>query len=479
MPEVTRSVAYARVHKSLQYLLQLLPQAARVLSAVLVSSFPYHTESGRAHIVFVKNLLRITEYAPELRAHVLNLITERLVKIDVQVQVDLEDLTDEVGESLIDKIPQSRPGLLEDMDESDDDDSDSDNGNKEEAAESRQTKDIIRNVEKMDSILDVMFTYYDQEFSSIAVDQQINVIDTLLSQFPTIILPTYRSRHTQFLLFHFVQQSPTYIDTFVGACVQIAFDRKQPALVRQASAAYLASFVARGKHVPPNIVRDAFDYIGTELIRLRRAYEPNCKGPDLRRYSSYYSLAQALLYIFCFRWRDLELRSDDDNESDDSAPTFGQMHHWRKGVKEALSVNIFSKLNPLKVCSPAIVTEFARMANHLGVVYVYHLLETNKRVRLSHLSRDSTITSAYGVPTRETALSVIADESHLHLDEYFPFDPYHLPRSKQWIEKDYQEWEGLPDVNDGEDSDTQSEDRDATDSDLEEGTETDRTVRSS
>ena len=446
---------------------------------MLVDAFPHETDTKRTHKIYVENILKLIEYAPELRTDVLALITERLVKLDVGVQEDLEDLAEDVGEGLVEKVSKVEQDLLEDEDDSDGSDTESEDEEEDEDEEAQRTKDIMRNVEKMDGILDILFAHYDQAFSSHAVENQIGTVETLLSQFVTTVLPAQRSRHTQFLLFHFAQQSPTYIDTFVGTCVEITFDRKSKSpIMRQASAAYLASFVARGMHVPANIVRDVFDYIGSELERLRREYEPTCKGPDLRRYSSFYSLVQALLYIFCFRWRDLQVNPDEEDEDDDLALSYSRGHQWRVGVKDALAQNIFSKLNPLKVCSPAIVTEFARVAHHLGAAYVYHLLETNKRVRTSQSSAAATADYKHSQPDRETALSMSADDSHQHLDEYFPFDPYHLPKSKRWIEGDYRDWAGIPDLDDEQESDSEGDEDDTIDSDAEEGTETDETGRS-
>ena len=232
--------------------------------------------------------------------------------------------------------------------------------------------------------------------------------------------------------------------------------------------------MSRGSQVPANIVRDVFDYIGSELNRLRKQYEPGCRGPDLRRYSAYYSLVQALMYIFCFRWRDLEYSSGDDDSEDDQYPLpYEVEHRWRVGVKETLALNIFSThLNPLKVCSPAIVTEFAKITNHLGIIYVYGLLETNKRIHLSQHA-GSTLSGSYGQLSRETALSARRDENQYHLDEYFPFDPYHLPRSRKWVDSDYRQWSGIPGLDDEQVNDSESEGDEAVD--LDEGTATDQT----
>ena len=390
----------------------------------------------------------------------------------MQVQVDLEDLAEDFDDGLVQGVPQLRNDEDDDMDDSDNSDDESETGDETGDAEAQRTKVIQRNVEKMDTILDLLFSHYDCMFSNSTAEDRVRAFSILQSHFDTIILPTHRARHTQFLIFHFSQTSSIFIDSFVSHCAGVTLDRNQPAMVRQGAAAYLASFVARGKHVPASDVRTVFGYVSRELDRLQVDYEPSCRGPNLRRYSTYYILVQALLYIFCFRWRELETRPEEDFDDDDDLPSpYVDEHQWIPGVKETFERHIHSKLNPLKVCSPVIVTEFARVAYRLGLVYVYSILETNKRIRLSQFS--STPNTEYGQPHRETALSARKDESHQHLDEYFPFDPYHLPRSKRWVEGDYREWTDLPGVED--EQGVESESDEDTDSGVEEGTGTDET----
>ncbi|KAL9604830.1 MAG: hypothetical protein Q9219_000278 [cf. Caloplaca sp. 3 TL-2023] len=467
LPRLPRSQIYARVHKTLQYLLQIVPSACRVHLSILTDVFPHQSDSRRAHVVYVHNLLKITDYAPVLQTDILALITERLVKIDLQVQEDLEDLAEDAEEGVVQHLPRAGNDMSKTLDDPEDTDDDSDS-DEEMDEETLRTREIAKNVGKMDSILEMLFTYYDQQSSASSAKNPTLFLDTLLSQFQTIILPTHRSRHTQFILFHFIQQSPRYIDIFVGMCAQASLDKRKPAVMRQAAAAYLASFVARGTHVSTDIVQEVWDYLSTELKRLYREYEPGCRGPDPERYSIYYSIVQALLYIFCFRWRDLECGPGENFEDAALPSIYDEERHWRAGVKETFQLNIFSKLNPLKVCSSAIVTEFAQIASQLQVVFVYHILETNKRIRISRRSGPSSYTQV----NRETALSVRHDDEHQHLDEYFPFDPYHLPRSKRWIEGDYREWKGIPRLDDGKEAESESEAEVAVDSDGEDAPST-------
>lgn len=447
-----------------------------MLSSVLTSRFPNSSDSKRAHVSFVHNLLKIIDYAPELQSEILSLITERLVKVDVQVQVDLEDLAEDAGDGVVQGISDLQSRITEEIDGEDDSEDDSDDRDDEDIdPDAQRAKEIMGNVEKLDVILDILFSYYAPLFSESSGQARDSALEILLSQFTTIVLPTYRSRHTQFLLFHFAQTSPALIDRFVGTCVQFAFDKTHPAIMRQSAAAYLASFVARGIHVSSSIIRDVFDSISNQLSIYRKEYEPSCRGPDRRRYSNYYSLLQALLYIFCFRWRDLEAGPGEQADNDDIPLLDDVPHMWIPGIKETLAQNIFSKLNPLKVCSPAIVSEFAKIANHLGIIYVFHLLETNKRLRLSQFTGCLERDTSYNLPERETALSGRKEESYQQLDEYFPFDPYHLPRSKRWIEGDYREWKAIPGLDDDRDDGAESDEEDEDEGTLvdEEGTGTD------
>src|SRR5438046_1453113 len=124
---VTRREVYTRLHMALKYLLHLVPSASATLSPILSVSFPFSTESKKVHVTYIRNLIELTEYAPELKSEIFALITERLVKIDVQVQVDLEDLEEDVEDNVIQDVSLSNRESLADFDgESDESDTDSD-----------------------------------------------------------------------------------------------------------------------------------------------------------------------------------------------------------------------------------------------------------------------------------------------------------------------------------------------------------------
>ncbi|RAH82538.1 RNA polymerase I-specific transcription initiation factor RRN3 superfamily [Aspergillus japonicus CBS 114.51] len=469
---VPASEIYMRVHMALRYVMQLIPSGSGSLSPILSMHFPFDTDSAKANIAYTSNLLKISSYTPELQADILALITEKVVKIDVQIQVDLEEIEDEVGEDVLRGV--SPEAIMADDEEDDDDDDASVLSDESVDDDSQRIKTVRDNILKLDGMIDLLFEYYAPAFASGSFQDKENALELLLSHFQTIILPNHRSRHTQFLLFHYSQTSPELAERFASTCIHTMTNRRQPAILRQSAVAYLASLVARGAHISGEMARDVFDLLGAELTSFRNEFEDTCRGPDPRRYGLFYSISQALLYIFCFRWRDLTtaaIEGDTPVQVEELEP---EDILFPPSVKEVLRQTIYSKLNPLKVCSPAIVTQFARMSQHFNLMYVYSILETNKRVRIStYRSLSALADPRFHQVEREIRAG---DDVGYQADSYFPFDPYQLPRSRRWLEGDYVEWRGIPGLDNEEDDEDDSEaddDEDVSDDDLSVGTETD------
>jgi RNA polymerase I-specific transcription initiation factor RRN3 len=278
-------------------------------------------------------------------------------------------------------------------------------------------------------------------------------IEQVISLFHSLILPTYRSRHPQFLVFHFAQSDPIIVDRFVTSCVAVLVDKKQPHLLRHSAAAYFSGFVGRGAHVSPQVVQDCLELLCDHLTDLRKKYEPVCRGPDLKRFGDFYAAFQAILYIFCFRWRDVASTSSDlesDSELDDDEEEV-EVYHFPESLRDSLRMAIYSPLNPLRVCTPVIVEQFAKLTYALQLFYVYPKLEENKHVRVQSSQVRTMADLTISNPDRD--LSWMGDNGML--EGYFPYDPYHLPISQHWIEGDYVQWKGIPgeEVNDSDSED--------------------------
>ncbi|KAI0396228.1 RNA polymerase I-specific transcription initiation factor RRN3 [Xylariaceae sp. FL0594] len=454
-PPVSRQIVQDRLHVALRYVLSLFPVAGSILGPILANKYPYHDEPKRMHLAYVDNLLRLRQYSTDLRHEVMDLIISRLVKIDVEMQMDLDDMDDKLAAMVGMALKSAQEHGDHDEEDSEESDTESVSSAESEDDEYTRVKTAKENIEKMDAILDCLFELYTPSFADPDSEGAMEVFEDLLTEFSNLILPTIKSRHTQFLIFHFGQKSERLIDAFCGTCINIAFESHRPLILRQSACAYLASFVARGAHVPGHIVIKIFEVLGYHLDEMRAVYEVSCRGPDVRRYAPFYALMQALMYVFCFRWQDLIKSAPEDVDRDDPLSYLDQELEWEPEVKDIMRRNIYSKLNPLKVCSPVIVEQYAKLAHHFKFMYVYPLIESNKRL---HLSQFSVGAYSNGSALRDMSFDV-NDESWQQLSPYFPFDPYQLPKSKRWVEEDYLPWRPIPGLNpeDAEDDSDEEE----------------------
>ncbi|QIW95746.1 hypothetical protein AMS68_001264 [Peltaster fructicola] len=434
---VSRSQMFSRLHTVLKTLTRQIPAGSNALVKALKMEYPNDLASSRSYLQYQKNMLLICDYAQEISAEIMAMIVQRVVSLDVQIQQDIEDMEDEAEERILHK---DRPREDEDSDESDNESVSSSEETSTE--EEERLKELKLKVSKMDCTMDLLFEHYDPIIRDGTQPEDNEGFTQLLNHFLTLVLPN-RTRHAQFLLFHFSQISVDHITLFAQRCLEQGFSDGVPTQRVQAIA-YLSSFVARGTHLSKTTVQEIFGIFCEYLEQMRKRYEPSCRGPDRKSYMLYYAVAQAILYIFCFRWRDLVIHSPenddaDESEEDDILADRGELD-WLPGIREALQKNIFGPMNPLKVCAPAIVTEFANIARHVRFMEVLSKVEANKRLRLGQTYAYYGFPGGIDVGRRETAWDRKSGDAHHQLEPYFPFDPYHLPNSKKWIEGDYNEW---------------------------------------
>ena len=456
-PEITRETMRERLHLTVQHIIQMFPAAKQMLGGLLAERFPFPDENLRIHMAYIDNLFRVKAYISDLEQEILDLTLNRVVKIDAQMQLDLEDLDDDITAAAMYAL-REQPRETSQWEDDDDDESDTDSIASDDPdfdVGAARVKGVKESVEKMDALLDLLFEYYTPHIAPTPGSDKAYETFTgcILRGFEYMVLPTYKSRHTQFLVFHFAQMDQRLSEAFTGQMIALAGSTRTPGILQQASLAYLASFVARGAHVSRDIVREVFGLLLHYMKQYHEKWEHTCRGPDLKRFHRFYSLVQAAMYIFCFRWQDLVESAPEHVDPDDLASYVGQDLEWWGSMRADLSIQIFSKFNPLKICAPVIVEEFAKLAHRLNFMYIFPLIEGNKRVRLTQFMS----TYSTGGALRDAGYES-GDESYHQLDPYFPFDPYQLPVSKRWLEGDYLHWRALPGMDD--DSDDDSDDLD-------------------
>jgi hypothetical protein len=466
----------------------------------------------------------------------------------------------------------------------------------------------------------------------------------LLQLFSRSILPTFKCRHVQFLLFWYCSLETDFADYFLGFLIHKAIyaksgvggfdddsmdrssgqrERAEPLVLRQASASYVASFVSRAHYITPTYTRtvvlnlcsyleahlEAYsnaitlaNSIGLANIADERTRRLAVAPPGSEEHAIWYAVAQAVFYIFCFRWQDLKIggagpgvaststgagpggaassstprkvskaasitssneRDADEYEVDGGLmigslsstgsssyampssvhrgqpfslashkanadakareapglgpssfssslssaqdPALGEIQldapsnidteptgvpagsaggsgtgtgtsSWSQGLS-ILQRAILSPLNPLQHCSGTVVRQFAAVAQHVGFLYCWSLIEANNRrsagIGVSSDSQAHGGTNAVAANSRDTR--GVASTPHnatggtagaagtraflaKDLEGFFPFDPYRLSSTaERFVAPLYREWRDVAPVGLGGDEEEEEE----------------------
>jgi RNA polymerase I-specific transcription initiation factor RRN3 len=274
-------------------------------------------------------------------------------------------------------------------------------------------------ISKLDSVMELILEFISGKYrKGVEINDPTEFSEIfygLLDSFEKTMLPTHKLKCCQFLIFHACSlANEHYSEDFMGLLMTKLMNSGDSNVIRMASASYLASFVARVKFVKINAVRHCLGLLNTICQQYMDTFEEDIKSSiEVERFGVFYATVQAILYIFCFRWK--QILHDDKIQS-------GHFPLELNGFQRVL----LSKFAPLKVCADPIVEEFSKITLQLNLMYCYSISGGKSDVLKS-----------------ESASQTI------RLDTFFPFDPLPLPKAKNRIDQ-YQEW-------DGEDLDEDSE----------------------
>lgn len=571
----TRRAIYSRIHTLLRSLLSLIPTLPTQLAPLVLRHFPHKREGIKEHVVYIRNVFELCDYAEELRPGVLECVLGRAVEIDVEIQIELDELEEaeaemeEVGETIdVGKKQGDVEGDLFDRPIDDEEEDDSDLENEEDGAweegiqsdddleekkmaednksEQKRTTQIRLLVDKLDAIMETMFQQLETtDTRFLRICKGLDLVDSVLTParaislrndqftdllriFTKTLLPTFKSRHVQFVLFWFASLDVDFGDLFLGLLLSKAiysapskgeneFSTKEeevPMIMRVASASYVASLVSRAKYINGADARTVMlnlcafleahlDAYGngwlTNDSHMQRMDDNTVVGP----HSLFYAVCQACFYIFCFRWRELRLTNEEDEEEEEAnseseleealgVQSSRSISKWCEGM-ESIKRAIMSNLNPLANCSPVVAEQFAGVAQLTGFLYCWSLIEKNSRSaapsKISSKHNSAATTSMTDSQSNETLLASPVKEpgqqkqavsqattvaTRKELDSFFPFDPYRLRCSTKWVEPLYREWSDVApqemldeedDEEDEEEEEEEEDDGDATESD--------------
>ncbi|XP_075686257.1 RNA polymerase I-specific transcription initiation factor RRN3 [Rhinoderma darwinii] len=399
---------FTTCHRALQMIAQYVPSTTRFLMPILVDKFPYIKKSPRVMECYIHNLLRVTVYFPTLRLEILELIIEKLLKIDVSAsRSDIEDAEENVWTANKETSPAEE--ALFNMDEDED--------------PPQKSTDIVNETmahptaERLDLCLSVLFSYTKDlcfQNGSFDLDKTKDLYKDLLAIFDKLILPTHASCHVQFVIFYICSFKLGLAEAFLEHLWKKLQNPNNAPVIRQTAAGYMGSFLARAKFIPVVTVKACLDL----LVNWLHGYIDNQDAGsrafcDVTFHGPFYATCQAVFYTMIFRHKQL---------------LEGNM---RKGLSYLQGLNferiVMCQPNPLKICLPSVVNLFAAITRKYQLVLCYTIIERNNR-QMIPIVRSST-----GGDYAQTCSNP--------LDSFFPFDPCLLKRCKIFIDPIYQPWE--------------------------------------
>ncbi|XP_068100881.1 RNA polymerase I-specific transcription initiation factor RRN3 [Hyperolius riggenbachi] len=395
-------------HRALQMVAQYVPSAPRFLMPILVEKFPYINKPARVLECYIHNLLRITVYFPKLRLEVLELVIEKLLKIDVSVsRQDIEEAEENV--SIVNGGSSAAEEALFNMDEDEDP----------EQRSAPVPADTMAHpaAERLDTALSVVFAYIrDMCFlnGSLDLNKTKDLYKDLLAVFDKLILPTHASCHVQFIMFYICSFKLGFAESFLEHLWKKLQNPNNAPIIRQTAASYIGSLLARAKFIPVVTVKACLDL----LVNWLHGYIDNQDAGsrafcDITFHGPFYAACQAVFYTLIFRHRQL------------------LEGNLRKGLSYLQALNferiVMCQLNPLKICLPSVVNFFAAITRKYQLVFCYTIMERNNRQMIP------IIRSSVGGDSLQSCVNP--------LDSFFPFDPCVLKRCKKLIDPLYQSWE--------------------------------------
>lgn len=471
-------------HEILSKIIKYVPTCVNSFPHFLQKNFPHHISSTTKELSnYITNIMKIINYCLDLQFNIWQLILECSIKLDVELQNELDDLDDEEIEEVIngeddndneemeiaqDSIRQHDQNL---HDEEEDDDEEDMMGETEYLETITTSTNIKILATKLDYIINHLLVTTANSFTMDELNNGngVTLFNTITSLFKSHILPTHFTKSIQFIIFHISQYQQELADSFLVLLIDVAFSPNENLEKRLKAMQYLSSYIARAKNISRDQVLFVFSYLigwvnkyiierEGEIIDIENKSLNTKQTGGMERFKLFYAALQALLYIFCFRHqmlKNLEIKDANDSE-------------WECDLDKFFQRVILTKFNPLKYCDETVVFIFAKLAAKLNVCYCYSIIEHNKRERMMQTNGQSTLPSSVG--------NFRQKQEFLDLEAYFPYDPLVLPISKNLVSKSYVEWSEVNPTNDDEedeDSTSHPDDDDDSESDSDDDSSSD------
>ncbi|KAJ1399794.1 RNA polymerase I-specific transcription initiation factor RRN3-domain-containing protein, partial [Ochromonadaceae sp. CCMP2298] len=452
------------IHRAIQTTLNQVPTGRSVFFPILVEHFPHKRFSRNVQTEYIAQLLRICAYEPMLQARLLQLIITKCLEMDVEiviedsgeVRIDAEDDGD--GEDIfqIDEKPKPKadvrrmggPGSIGAYG--------SLTGRTilsrtitvakpitaAATAVMRIPLEVAEMADKLDTMLVLLVTFCREQIQ-LSAEASERLLQQLLSIFESSILTIHKSKFVQFCVFFSASLNARFAEAVGEKLMGILLDQRASSSQRQSAVMYLSSYLSRSAFLPSEyiggqvrgLIKWASEYVDrkgdspptVEYDEFGRA----CVRPQIGAHELFYCVVQSACYVLCFHGVKMALEQREVRG------------HWENTVS--------SMYDPLRVCLRSVRVEFVKLASGVGMLsnLCWNSLSADLLTDVENPSQNPSHDS--------TATFTTADSSVNTLDSFFPFDPCLLCKLHQVVQRGYRDWEGVPGLEDLNNSDADSD----------------------
>ncbi|XP_010478481.1 PREDICTED: RNA polymerase I-specific transcription initiation factor rrn3-like [Camelina sativa] len=341
-PSVTdekKEEVHLRVHEALHKISYLIPLAPSKLAPILAQRMPkiHIKDSFIVTLTYVDNLLKL-ENSPlgkVVGSMIFMVVMERLRDLDLEIGSD-DILQDDSNRGMFDmELEYAVESTMNEGDEF-------------------QLGALYQYTSHGNVVSDLLDKLMVRSFKHLKFCQNSGrldeVFEILFESFENYILNTCKTKFSQFLMFYACSLDPENCGVkFASKLLEIYLSSNTTRLNRMSAVSYLASYLSRGKFLPPSFVASMLKRLVDECAEYCRTCNDGMKP---KAHQVFYSGCQAILYVLCFRMRSIL-----------DIPRF-------QSLLTPLESILCHKLNPLMVCLPSVVSEFLKQAKTGGLFVV-------------------------------------------------------------------------------------------------------------
>mmetsp|Transcript_19736 Transcript_19736/g.29298 ORF Transcript_19736/g.29298 Transcript_19736/m.29298 type:complete len:725 (+) Transcript_19736:91-2265(+) len=455
-------------HATIANVLRLAPRATVELQSIIAANFPFRSAPNITDYV-QQSLLVVQGYAPLLESEILGIIVDKALEMDVEIKIK-DDGDVEIDNEKINR--QNEDAIFEmDLEKGPETPSVANEVSKE--ATEKKIDDMV---ERLDSLMLLLFEHIKTRLLNDEISAS-TLFRIVIPIFESIILTTYRSKYVQFIVLYLcgLSQEDELYREFSGYLVEVILDPNRATVIRQSAACYLASFISRATYVCSETACEAV----SALLRWAEAYigalernenKINDFTSSCELHSLFFTVCQASFYIMCFRGAEAikhyrcaaEYFAKNPEPADECS--YADLDLIDMSSKRWERICSY-ELKPLRFCLESVREEFLHVANVFSLLNkdLLSILDTEAQRQSSGYTRSGKAARRRGKRINTPALSATRrmtegvgglGRGSNPLDSFFPFDPYLLRKSHDFIAPMYRNWDGRIDNDFAEDEAT-------------------------